>query len=213
MDAQDFTDVIQVCTDGSSLSEKGVTTAVELAKTLGLPLLGMTVVKGDAPENGLEGEPQEVRDRLQTIVEEAEAAGIRYQVIAEHPEQKQRSKRKNESPASGKPGNPVGSPLPDGRGGVKAALQIDGNLLLQHHMENIFLTEIFRHVIHQHPHKIHFLIRRERLLRSSCLRPLFSVFFTTFSRILFSWHTAVPPRLIYNVRLLTTRHQNTVCTF
>lgn len=84
MDAQDFTDVIQVCTDGSSLSEKGVTTAVELAKTLGLPLLGMTVVKGDAPENGLEGEPQEVRDRLQTIVEEAEAAGIRYQVIAEH---------------------------------------------------------------------------------------------------------------------------------
>ena len=34
MDAQDFTDVIQVCTDGSSLSEKGVTTAVELAKTL-----------------------------------------------------------------------------------------------------------------------------------------------------------------------------------
>ena len=46
MDAQDFTDVIQVCTDGSSLSEKGVTTAVELAKTLGLPLLGMTVVKG-----------------------------------------------------------------------------------------------------------------------------------------------------------------------
>lgn len=61
-----------------------MTTAVELAKTLGLPLLGMTVVKGDAPENGLEGEPQEVRDRLQTIVEEAEAAGIRYQVIAEH---------------------------------------------------------------------------------------------------------------------------------
>ena len=55
MDAQEFTDVIQVCTDGSSLSEKGVTTAVELAKTLGLPLLGMTVVKGDAPENGLEG--------------------------------------------------------------------------------------------------------------------------------------------------------------
>ena len=84
MDAQDFTDVIQVCTDGSSLSEKGVTTAVELAKTLGLPLLGMTVVKGDAPENGLEGEPQEVRDRLQTIVEEAEAAGIQYRVLAEH---------------------------------------------------------------------------------------------------------------------------------
>ena len=83
MDAQDFTDVIQVCTDGSSLSEKGVTTAVELAKTLGLPLLGMTVVKGDAPENGLEGEPQEVRDRLQTIVE-AEAAGIQYRVLAEH---------------------------------------------------------------------------------------------------------------------------------
>ena len=84
MDAQDFTDVIQVCSDGSSLAEKGVTTAVELAKTLGLPLLGMTGVKGDAPENGLEGEPQEVRDRLQTIVEDAEATNNRYQVIAEH---------------------------------------------------------------------------------------------------------------------------------
>ena len=84
MDAQEFTDVIQVCTDGSSLSEKGVTTAVELAKTLGLPLLGMTVVKGDAPENGLEGEPQEVRDRLQTIAEEAQAAGIPYLILAEH---------------------------------------------------------------------------------------------------------------------------------
>lgn len=84
MDAQEFTDVIQVCTDGSSLSEKGVTTAVELAKTLGLPLLGMTVVKGDAPENGLEGEPQEVRDRLQTIAEEAQAAGVPYLILAEH---------------------------------------------------------------------------------------------------------------------------------
>lgn len=50
MDAQEFTDVIQVCTDGSSLSEKGVMTAVELAKTLGLPLLGMTVVKGMLPK-------------------------------------------------------------------------------------------------------------------------------------------------------------------
>ena len=77
MSEHDFTDVIQVCTDGSTLSEKGITTAVELAKTLGLPLLGMTVVKGDAPEGGLENEPQEVRDRLQTIAEEA-------QVLAEH---------------------------------------------------------------------------------------------------------------------------------
>ncbi len=84
MDAQDFTDVIQVCTDGSSLSEKGITTAVELAKTMGLPLLGVTVVKGDAPENGLEGEPQDVRDRLQTIAEEAEASGVPYKLVAEH---------------------------------------------------------------------------------------------------------------------------------
>lgn len=84
MSEHDFTDVIQVCTDGSTLSDKGITTAVELAKTLGLPLLGMTVVKGDAPEGGLENEPQEVRDRLQTIAEEAQAAGVRYKVLAEH---------------------------------------------------------------------------------------------------------------------------------
>ena len=49
MDAQEFTDVIQVCTDGSSLSEKGVTTAVELAKTLGLSrgMLPKTVWKAN----------------------------------------------------------------------------------------------------------------------------------------------------------------------
>lgn len=84
MDAHDFTDVIQVCTDGSSLSEKGITTAVSLAKTLGLPLLGMTVVKGEAPADGLQGETQEVRDRLQTIADEAQAAGVRYMILAEH---------------------------------------------------------------------------------------------------------------------------------
>ena len=43
-----LTDVIQVCTDGSQLSEKGVDTAVELAKSLNLPLLGMTAVSGSS---------------------------------------------------------------------------------------------------------------------------------------------------------------------
>lgn len=84
MDAKVFTDVIQVCTDGSSLSEKGVATAVSLAKSLGLPLLGMTVVKGEAPADGLAGEPQDVQDRLKSIAEQAEAAGVPYQILAEH---------------------------------------------------------------------------------------------------------------------------------
>ena len=84
MQAQEFTDVIQVCTDGSSLSEKGIKTAVELSKTLGLPLLGVTIVKGEAPAEGLAGEPTEVRERLQTVAEEAEAAGVPYKIIAEH---------------------------------------------------------------------------------------------------------------------------------
>ena len=69
MQAQEFTDVIQVCTDGSSLSEKGIKTAVELSKTLGLPLLGVTIVKGEAPAEGLAGDPTEVRERLQTLAE------------------------------------------------------------------------------------------------------------------------------------------------
>ena len=84
MDAQDFTDVIQVCTDGSSLSAKGITTAVELAQTMGLPLLGMTVVKGEAPADGLEGEPAEVRERLDVVAKQAQEAGVRYRIIAEH---------------------------------------------------------------------------------------------------------------------------------
>ncbi len=84
MDAQDFTDVIQVCTDGSSLSAKGITTAVELAQTMGLPLLGMTVVKGEVPADGLEGEPAEVRERLDVVAKQAQEAGVCYRIIAEH---------------------------------------------------------------------------------------------------------------------------------
>lgn len=84
MDAQDFTDVIQVCTDGSSLSAKGITTAVELAQTMGLLLLGMTVVKGEVPADGLEGEPAEVRERLDVVAKQAQEAGVCYRIIAEH---------------------------------------------------------------------------------------------------------------------------------
>ena len=71
-----LTDVIQVCTDGSPLSEKGVDTAVELAKSLNLPLLGMTSVSGAPVEGGLE--------RLHYIRDAAQAAGIRYELVAEH---------------------------------------------------------------------------------------------------------------------------------
>ena len=37
-------DVVQVCTDGSDLSHKGIESAVEIAKALHLPVVGMTAV-------------------------------------------------------------------------------------------------------------------------------------------------------------------------
>ncbi len=79
-----LTDVIQVCTDGSPLSEKGVDTAVELAKSLNLPLLGMTSVSGAPVEGGLENEDPKTRERLHYIRDAAQAAGIRYELVAEH---------------------------------------------------------------------------------------------------------------------------------
>ena len=45
-------DVVQVCTDGSDLSHKGIESAVEIAKALGLPVLGMTAVVGK-PQTGV----------------------------------------------------------------------------------------------------------------------------------------------------------------
>lgn len=79
------TDVVQVCTDGSSLSEKGIDTAVGLAKSLGLPLVGMTAVPGKPKlVAGLEYEDEEVRTRLAYVREVAEAAGVPYELVAEH---------------------------------------------------------------------------------------------------------------------------------
>jgi ribosomal protein L18 len=63
-----LTDVIEVCTDGSELSLKGVDTAVELAQSLNLPLLGMTAV--------LDGKMEQAQKRLAEVEEKAKAAGI-----------------------------------------------------------------------------------------------------------------------------------------
>ena len=79
------TDVVQVCTDGSSLSEKGIDTAVSLAKDLGLPLVGMTAVPGKPKlVAGIEYEDEPVRARLAYVREAAEAAGVPCVLVAEH---------------------------------------------------------------------------------------------------------------------------------
>lgn len=83
-DVNQLTDVIQVCTDGSQLSEKGVDTAVELAQSLNLPLLGMTGVPGAPVAGGLEKEDSKTQERLKYIRDAAEAAGIKYELVAEH---------------------------------------------------------------------------------------------------------------------------------
>jgi nucleotide-binding universal stress UspA family protein len=70
-----LTDVIEVCTDGSELSLKGVDTAVELAQSLNLPLLGMTAV--------LDGKMEQAQKRLAEVEEKAKAAGIQYELVAE----------------------------------------------------------------------------------------------------------------------------------
>lgn len=80
-----LTDVIEVCTDGSSLSEKGVDTAVELARSLGLPLVGMTSVPGNPKVvNTLDLEDESVRKRLNYVKQAAEEAGVQCQLVAEH---------------------------------------------------------------------------------------------------------------------------------
>lgn len=70
-----LTDVIEVCTDGSELSLKGVDTAVELAQSLKLPLVGMTAV--------VDGKMDLAQKRLADVVRKAKAAGIEYETVAE----------------------------------------------------------------------------------------------------------------------------------
>ncbi len=70
-----LTDVIEVCTDGSELSLKGVDTAIELAQSLQLPLLGMTAV--------VNGKMDVAQQRLKQVEEKAKAAGIQYELVAE----------------------------------------------------------------------------------------------------------------------------------
>lgn len=80
-----LTDVVQVCTDGSELSMKAVDTAVELAKSLKLPLLGMTAVVGNPDSTGnIANESEEVQERLAIVKQKADAAGVTSELVAEH---------------------------------------------------------------------------------------------------------------------------------
>ena len=77
-------DVVQVCTDGSDLSHKGIESAVEIAKALGLLVLGMTAVVGKPQTGGLEAEDKDVQERLLAVKRLAEAAEVPFELVAEH---------------------------------------------------------------------------------------------------------------------------------
>ena len=77
-------DVVQVCTDGSDLSHKGIESAVEIAKALGLPVLGMTAVVGKPQTGGFEAEDKDVQERLLAVKRLAEAAEVPFELVAEH---------------------------------------------------------------------------------------------------------------------------------
>lgn len=77
-------DVVQVCTDGSDLSHKGIESAVEIAKALGLPVLGMTAVVGKPQTGKLEDEDKDVQERLLAVKRLAEAAEVPFELVAEH---------------------------------------------------------------------------------------------------------------------------------
>ena len=48
---------------------------------------------------------------------------------------------------------------------MEALLQIYRYFLFQHHMEDILLVEVLRHIVHQHPHQVQLLIGSERFIR------------------------------------------------
>ena len=75
---------VMVCTDGSELSLKAIDAAIGVAKLLGAELIGMTAVKGEAPADGLVGEPEEIQKRLGVVYEAAKEAGVPCRVIAHH---------------------------------------------------------------------------------------------------------------------------------
>ena len=77
---------VLVCTDGSQLSEKAIETAVGVALPLKAELIGMTAVKGEAPQDDLAGESAEVQERLGVIYEAAKAAQLPCRVMAIHGE-------------------------------------------------------------------------------------------------------------------------------
>lgn len=75
---------VMVCTDGTELSRKAIETAIAVAKPLNAELIGMTAVKGEAPADGLAGEPSEIQERLGEIYKAAKEAEVPCRVIAEH---------------------------------------------------------------------------------------------------------------------------------
>ena len=77
---------VLVCTDGSELSAKAIDAAIGVAEPLKAELIGMTAVKGPAPEDGLAGEGPDIQKRLSVIYEAAKEAGIPCRVLAIHGE-------------------------------------------------------------------------------------------------------------------------------
>ena len=69
--------VIQVCTDGSPLSDKAVQEAIAMAQKMQLPLVAVTVVSGKA--SGQDA----VRARLTAIAQKAKEAGVPCELVAE----------------------------------------------------------------------------------------------------------------------------------
>ncbi len=75
---------ILVATDGSSLSDKAVDTAIELAEQYDGMVIGMTSVLAPPPAAGFIAEDQTTKDRLQNISRKAAAKGVPCEVVAEH---------------------------------------------------------------------------------------------------------------------------------
>ena len=70
-------EVIQVCTDGSPLSDKAALEAIALAKATQLPLVVMTSVTGSVEER------DRVRACLTKIAKEAKKESVEVEMIAE----------------------------------------------------------------------------------------------------------------------------------
>lgn len=80
-----MSDTILICTDGSELSERGIEQGVQLAKALGLSVVGLTAVPGavEGLRPPLEEEETEIQERLLSVKREAEQVGVPYELIVQ----------------------------------------------------------------------------------------------------------------------------------